>query len=129
LHRPGPFADRPIDGTLSSETTHEAPVKRCVCYAAIGATSKTYLYERSSPVSNQNYKDDARAEQRACPPLLLQRERSYYVAVPADLLDEESSLIDELISLAFDKLSAHHLELRVHEWLPLTGRNKRCARP
>ncbi|MFL5803258.1 MAG: hypothetical protein ACJ8CR_16155 [Roseiflexaceae bacterium] len=68
-------------------------------------------------MSNQNYNDGARAEQLDCPSLLPQGERSYYIAVPADLLDEESSLIDQIICLAFEKLSARHLELRVHEWV------------
>jgi hypothetical protein len=40
-------------------------------------------------------------------------ERSYYVAVPEHLLDEQSSLIDLLISFAFDTLGARHLDVRI----------------
>jgi hypothetical protein len=40
-------------------------------------------------------------------------ERSYYVAVPEQLLDEQSSLIDLVISFAFDTLGARHLDVRI----------------
>ena len=40
---------------------------------------------------------------------------SYYAAVPAHLLDEQSSLIDRLIGFAFDTLGALHLEVRVYD--------------
>jgi hypothetical protein len=40
-------------------------------------------------------------------------EQSYYVAVPEQLLDEQSSLIDLLISFAFDTLGARHLDVRI----------------
>lgn len=39
----------------------------------------------------------------------------YYAAVPADLLDQESSVIDQLISYAFDTLGAVRLDLRVYD--------------
>jgi hypothetical protein len=35
--------------------------------------------------------------------------------VPADLLDCENTIIDELIGFAFDTLGAWHLEVRVHD--------------
>ena len=40
---------------------------------------------------------------------------SYYAAVPAHLLDEQSNLIDRLIDFAFDTLGALHLEVRVYD--------------
>jgi hypothetical protein len=43
------------------------------------------------------------------------RHQGYYAAVPADLLDGENSIIDELINFAFDTLGAWHLEVRVHD--------------
>jgi len=41
--------------------------------------------------------------------------QGYYAAVPAHLLDEQSSLIDRLISFAFDTLGAGRLEVRVYD--------------
>ena len=41
--------------------------------------------------------------------------QGYYAAVPADLLDHENSIIDELIGFAFDTLGARHLDVRVYE--------------
>jgi hypothetical protein len=35
--------------------------------------------------------------------------------VPADLLDHENTVIDELISFAFDTLGAWHLDVRVYD--------------
>jgi hypothetical protein len=43
------------------------------------------------------------------------KHQGYYVAVPADLLGDENSIIDELINFAFDTLGAWHLEVRVHD--------------
>ena len=46
---------------------------------------------------------------------LLQREAcSYYAEAPAHLLGEQCCLIEQLISIAFDVLGAHHLEVRMH---------------
>lgn len=39
----------------------------------------------------------------------------YYAAVPDHLLDEQSSLIERIIHLAFDALGVRHLEVRVYE--------------
>lgn len=39
----------------------------------------------------------------------------YYASVPAHLLDQETSLIDRLINLAFDTLRARRLTVRVYE--------------
>ena len=44
-----------------------------------------------------------------------QREQSYYAQLPATLLNEQSSLIDRIISFAFDTLGARHLEMRVRD--------------
>jgi hypothetical protein len=38
---------------------------------------------------------------------------SYYVAAPEQLLDDQSNLIDLLISFAFDTLSAWRLDVRI----------------
>ena len=43
------------------------------------------------------------------------KHQGYSVVVPADLLDDENRIIDELIDFAFDTLGAWHLEVRVHE--------------
>jgi len=40
---------------------------------------------------------------------------SYQVEFPAALLDEQNSLIDRIISFAFDTLGARRLDVRVRE--------------
>jgi hypothetical protein len=40
--------------------------------------------------------------------------QGYYAAVPAHLLDDQSSVIEQLISFAFDTLGAWCLEVRVY---------------
>lgn len=40
---------------------------------------------------------------------------SYQVEFPAELLDEQNSLIDRIISFAFDTLGAQRLDVRVRE--------------
>jgi hypothetical protein len=45
----------------------------------------------------------------------MHKHQGYYVVVPADLLGDENSIIDELITFAFDTLGAWHLEVRVHD--------------
>jgi hypothetical protein len=47
--------------------------------------------------------------------LFQNKQPRYYAAVPADLLDEQSNLIDRLISFAFDTLGSRHLEVRVYD--------------
>jgi hypothetical protein len=42
-------------------------------------------------------------------------QRSYYADLPFDLLDEQSRLIERIISFAFDTLGVRHLEMRVRE--------------
>jgi hypothetical protein len=47
---------------------------------------------------------------------LNQRKRhDYYAAVPAHLLDEQSSLIDRIIGFAFETLGVRRLEVRVYD--------------
>jgi hypothetical protein len=46
-----------------------------------------------------------------------QQRRDYYAAVPAHLLDEQSSLIDRLIGFAFETLGVNRLEVRVYDEL------------
>jgi hypothetical protein len=47
--------------------------------------------------------------------LFKNKHQSYYAAVPAHLLDEQSSLIDRLISFAFDTIGVGRLEVRVYD--------------
>jgi hypothetical protein len=44
-----------------------------------------------------------------------ENDQAYYAQLPAHLLDEQSSVIDRLISFAFDTLGALRLEVRVRE--------------
>ena len=57
--------------------------------------------------------DGARIQESSHTPLLQRGARGYYAEVPAHLLDERSSLIEQLISIAFDVLDARHLVVRV----------------
>jgi hypothetical protein len=43
------------------------------------------------------------------------KRQDYYAAVPADLLDRENTIIDELIGFAFGTLGAWHLDVRVYD--------------
>ena len=58
-------------------------------------------------------RDDARIQAPGHTPLLQRGAWSCYAEVPAHLLDEQSRLIEQLISIAFDVLGARHLEVRV----------------
>jgi hypothetical protein len=40
---------------------------------------------------------------------------SYCAEIPVGLLDEQSSLIERIISFAFDTLGAQHVDVRVRE--------------
>ena len=51
--------------------------------------------------------------QSSCAPLLQRAIQGYFAEVPAQPLDEQSRLIEQLIGLAFDTLGARYLELRV----------------
>jgi hypothetical protein len=50
----------------------------------------------------------------------------YYAVVPAHLLDDQSSLIDRLISFAFDTLGARQLEVRVYDEPNSPGQPECC---
>ena len=50
-----------------------------------------------------------------CRQRLTNTHQSYYAAVPADLLDDGSTIIDQLISFAFDSLGATRLDVRVYD--------------
>ena len=41
--------------------------------------------------------------------------QGYYAAIPAHLLDEQSSLIDRIIGFAFETLGVSRLEVRVYD--------------
>jgi hypothetical protein len=60
-------------------------------------------------------RDGSIAEEPGNKRLVRQGTRHYYAEVPHHLLDEESSLIDRIIGLAFDALGARRLEVRVYE--------------
>jgi hypothetical protein len=45
--------------------------------------------------------------------LTARKRHDYYAAVPAQLLDEQSTLIDRIIGFAFDTLKVRRLEVRV----------------
>jgi hypothetical protein len=47
--------------------------------------------------------------------LFANKKPGYYAAVPATLLDEQSTLIERLIGFAFDTLGADRLEVRVYD--------------
>lgn len=40
--------------------------------------------------------------------------RRYYAEIQPDDLDQQSSLIERIITMAFDVFGARHLEVRVH---------------
>jgi hypothetical protein len=47
--------------------------------------------------------------------LLKPKKQTYYAQLPAQLLDEQNSLIDRIIDFAFDTLGARRLEVRIRE--------------
>ena len=47
--------------------------------------------------------------------LVASERQGYYAAVPAELLDDQSNVIDELINFAFDTLGASRLHVRVYD--------------
>jgi len=47
--------------------------------------------------------------------LFKNKRQGYYAAVPAHLLDDQSTLLDRLIGFAFDTLDAQRLEVRVYD--------------
>jgi hypothetical protein len=61
------------------------------------------------------HRDTSPAEEPGRPRAFTKVHQGYYAAVPADLLDDENTIIDELISFAFDTLGAWHLDVRVYD--------------
>ena len=61
-------------------------------------------------------RDGSILEEPRTPPLGRQRQvEDYYAAIPATLLDAEPSLIDRIVQLAFDKLNARKLTVRIYD--------------
>ena len=63
-------------------------------------------------IQNRNGALDGESSQRQFD---LDSPPGYYAAVPAGLLDNDSSVIDELIGFAFETLGARHLDVRVYD--------------
>jgi hypothetical protein len=62
----------------------------------------------------QNH-DRRGSRDRTLSPPRRQGPRRYAAAVPAQALDEQGCLIDQLICFVFDTLGVQHLDLRVYE--------------
>ena len=60
-------------------------------------------------------RDGSIAREPALRRLNKQKRQGYYAAVPAHLLDEQSSLIDRIIDFAFETLGVSRLEVRVYD--------------
>ena len=60
-------------------------------------------------------RDGSIVEENRHPEGARHKQQSYCAEVPVSLLDEESSLIDRIISFAFDTLGARQLKLRVRD--------------
>jgi hypothetical protein len=69
---------------------------------------------RSTNVIIQN-RDGSNAREPALRRLSKQTHQNYYAAVPARLLDEQSSVIDRIIDFAFETLGVNRLEVRVYD--------------
>jgi hypothetical protein len=72
------------------------------------------MITRSTNVIIQN-RDGSIAREPALRRLNKHKRQDYYAAVPAHLLDEQSSLIDRIIGFAFDTLGVRRLEVRVYD--------------
>jgi hypothetical protein len=72
------------------------------------------MIARSTNVIIQN-RDGSIAREPTLRRLNKHKRRDYYAAVPAHLLDEHSSLIDRIISFAFETLDVSRLEVRVYD--------------
>jgi hypothetical protein len=75
-------------------------------------TGRVLEIERSTTVIIQN-RDGSIAQQPGHRQLTTRKRLDYYAAVPAQLLNEQSTLIDRIIGFAFDTLSVRRLEVRV----------------
>jgi hypothetical protein len=69
---------------------------------------------RDMPMIIQN-RDDPPTKEPGRRQLFTNKRQDYYAAVPADLLDDENAIIDELISFACDSLGSWRLDIRVYE--------------
>jgi hypothetical protein len=69
---------------------------------------------RSTNVIIQN-RDGSIAREPVLRRLNKHKRQDYYAAVPARLLDEQSSLIDRIIGFAFETLGVSRLEVRVYD--------------
>jgi hypothetical protein len=72
------------------------------------------MITRSTNVIIQN-RDGSIAREPGRRRLNKQKRQDYYAAVPAHLLDEQSSLIDRIIGFAFETLGVSRLEVRVYD--------------
>jgi hypothetical protein len=59
--------------------------------------------------------DDSPTKEPGRRKLFTNKQQGYYAAVPADLLDCRNTIIDELISFAFDTLGAWRLDVRIYD--------------
>jgi hypothetical protein len=66
------------------------------------------------PMIIQN-QDDSPAKEPERRQLVTHKRQDYYAAIPADLLDDENTIIDELIGFAFGTLGAWRLDVRVYD--------------
>ena len=69
---------------------------------------------RSTTVIIQN-RDGSIEKEPGQSRLFKHKRQGYYAAVPAHLLDDQSTLIDRLIDFAFDTLGTRRLEVRVYD--------------
>ena len=53
--------------------------------------------------------------------------QDYYAAIPAHLLDEQSSLIDRIIGFAFETLGVSRLEVRVYDETDTLAQLESCC--
>jgi hypothetical protein len=60
-------------------------------------------------------RDEAPTRKPEHPQVCMNKHQGYYAVVPADLLGYEHTIIDELISFAFDTLGVWRLEVRVFD--------------
>ena len=59
-------------------------------------------------------RDGSLVKEPGCRRLVTNKHRDYCAAVPAQLLDRETSVIEELIRFAFETLGAWRLDVRVY---------------
>lgn len=87
-------------------TLHDARM----CYTDTYQQKQQNQQSRSTPVIIQN-RDGSIAEEHPSD----RSNNGYYAAIPANLLDDTSSLIERIINFAFDTLGAQHVDMRVYD--------------